>query len=168
MRFVLFLLSLLLAATASLPAEPRKYAVLSLIGDVMLISEWVPSTGARVDPNVKEFIPISEGVFDKAALLSVNNAIKAVDPAANPVLLFARERLLYEEQNRMLDAGGKSIELLQHVRGLLAGTGATHLILITKLRNEARLQMAHTPVGSGPLEGVGFYTDSTIETPTIE
>src|SRR5258705_13280645 len=106
MRYAALLFSLWLVAGAVHAAEPRKYAVLSLIGDGMLISEWVPSTGARLDNNQKQFIPISEGVFDKAALLSINNALKRIDPAAAPVLLFARERTLYEAQNRILDANG--------------------------------------------------------------
>jgi hypothetical protein len=168
MRILSFVLLLLLASGAAEPAETRKYAVLSLIGDGMLISQWVPSTGARLDPNWKEFIPISEGVFDKAALLAVNGALKAIDPQGKPVLLFARERSLYEAQNRMLDSGGKSVDLLEHVRALLGGSGATHLILITKLRNEARLKMADTTVGSGMLEGVGFYIDSSIETRMVD
>jgi hypothetical protein len=162
MRALFLLLIVLLASGPSGAAEARKYAVLSLIGDGMLISQWVPSTGARLDPNTKEFIPIVEGVFDKAALLATNNALKGLDPEAKPVLLFARERFIYEAQNKVLDKGGKTVELLEHIRGLLAGTGATHLILITKLRNEARLKLSDTTVGSGMLEGVGFYIDSNM------
>ncbi len=164
MRALFLLLIVLLASSPSGAAEARKYAVLSLIGDGMLISQWVPSTGARLDPNTKEFIPIVEGVFDKAALLAANNALKAIDPQSKPVLLFARERSLYEAQNRMLDRDGKPVELLEHIRSLLGGAGATHLILLTKLRNEARLKMHNTTVASGTLEGVGFYIDSAMET----
>jgi hypothetical protein len=168
MRILSILVLLVLANGPAFAAEARKYAVLSLIGDVMLISQWVPSTGARLDPNTKELIPINEGVYDKAALLAVNGALKKLDPDSKPVLLFARERSLYEAQNRMLDRGGKPVEMLEHVRGLLAGTGATHLILLTKLRNEARLKMHDTTVGSGMLEGVGFYIDSSMETRSVE
>jgi hypothetical protein len=162
MRALFLVLLLLLASHPADAAETRKYAVLSLIGDGMLISQWVPSTGARLDHNVKEFIPIVEGVFDKAALLAANEALVRLDPAAKPVLLFARERSLYEAQNRMLDKDGNSVQLLDHLRGMLAGTGATHLILLTKYRHQARLKMHDTTVGSGMLEGVGFYIDSSM------
>ena len=164
MRCVTWLVSVFLVLGTAHAAEGRKYAVLSLIGDGMLISEWVPSTGARLDNNQKTFIPISEGVFDKAALLSINGALKKIDPAAAPVLLFARERSLYEAQNRMLDANGKTVDLFEHVRVLLRGQNATHLILVTKLRHEARLKMADQTVGTGTLEGVGFYIDSSMRT----
>src|SRR5436189_4011286 len=107
----------------------------------MLISEWVPATGARLDPNQKTFLPMSDGTFDKAALLSAHGALKRIDPALEPVLLFARERSLYEAQNRMLEADGKSVDLLEHLRGMVKGTSATHLILITKYRSQARLPM---------------------------
>ena len=161
MRALFLLLFLLASSSPSDAAEARKYAVLSLIGDGMLVSQWVPSTGARLDPNTKEFIPIVEGVFDKAALLATNGALKTLDAEAKPVLLFARERSIYEAQNKVLDKGGKTVELLEHLRSLLAGTGATHLILITKLRNEARLKLYDATVGSGVLEGVGFYIDAS-------
>src|SRR5258708_16395204 len=134
----------------------------------MLISQWVPSTGARVDPNTKEFIPIVEGMMHKLRLRAPTHAVKATDPHAKPVLLFAREGWLYEAQNRMLDRDGKPVELLEHIRSLIGGTGATHLILLTKLRNEARLKMHDTTVGSGTLEGVGFYIDSAMETRSAE
>jgi hypothetical protein len=164
MRFVALALSWLLVALPVHAAEARKYAVLSLIGDVMLISEWVPSTGSRTDPNQKTFIPMSDGVFDKSALLSANNALKGADPSIEPVLLFARERTLYEAQNRMLDADGKTVDLLDHVRALMKGTNATHLVLLTKYRSQARLPMHDQTVGSGMLEGVGFYIDSSMKT----
>jgi hypothetical protein len=163
MRFACALVLVLLAAAAD-AADARKCAVLSLFGDVMLISEWVPSTGGRLDPNQKTFIPMNEGIFDKAALLSAHNAMKGMDPPVEPVLLFARERSLYEAQNRMLDENGKTVELLDHVRKLTRGTQATHLILLTKYRAEARLPMADQTVGTGMLEGVGFYLDSSIKT----
>ena len=166
MRFLLLVLGLL--AGAAHAQEARKYAVLSLVGDVMMISEWVPSTGGRLDPNQKQFIEISDGTFDKAALLATHNAMKALDPPVEPVLLFARQRSLYEAQNKMLDAKGGTVDLLDAVRTLAKGTNATHLILITKFRSEARLPMADTTVGSGTLEGVGFYIDSSMRTKSSE
>ncbi len=37
---------------------------------------------------------------------------------------------------------------------------ATHLILITKHRGEARLKLSEDTIGHGKLEGIGFYVDS--------
>jgi hypothetical protein len=158
----LLLAFLLVAGVTTTAAEERRFAILSLFGDGMLISQWVPSTGARLDPNVKEFIPIVEGIFDKTALLAVHGLLKQRDPKSEPVLLFARERSLYESQARMLDKDGKSVLLLDHLRGLLKGTGATHLILLTKFKNEARIRVEEATVGNGVLEGVGFYIDSSM------
>jgi len=163
MRLAIVLVASLLAAVSH-AAEPRKYAVLSLIGDVMLISQWVPATGKRLDPNDKQYLAMSDGTFDKAALLATHGALKKLDSSAEPVLLFAQERSIYEAQNRLLDADGKTLELLDHVGGMLKGTNATHLILVTKYRHEARLPMADGTVGSGMLEGVGFYIDSSMQT----
>ena len=166
MRFLLLVLCL--CAGLAHANDGRKYAVLSLVGDVMMISEWVPSTGGRLDANQKQFIEISDGTFDKAALLATHNAMKALDPPVEPVLLFARQRSLYEAQNKMLDAKGGTVDLLDHLRVLAKGTNATHIILITKYRSEARLPMADQTVGSGMIEGVGFYIDSSIRTKNLE
>src|SRR5207253_2091864 len=41
---------------------------------------------------------------------------------------------------------------------------ATHLILITKHRGDALLRLATSYVGSGKIEGVGFYLDAGLVT----
>ncbi|HSS29283.1 MAG TPA: hypothetical protein VLL50_15145, partial [Usitatibacter sp.] len=41
----------------------------------------------------------------------------------------------------------------------LAGSGATHLILLTKMRQDARFEAVQSHVGSGRVEGLGFYID---------
>ena len=156
-RLVLLLVSLAFAA-AAFGADARKYAVLSLIGDEMLLSGAEQQTGGRLDRNPRKYIELSDPFADKAALLAVHEVLKEKQ-GIEPVLLFGRDRRLYAAQARLLDSGSSMEKLLGDIRPLLANTGATHLILITKDRREARLRLHNITVGQGMLQGIGYYVD---------
>ena len=159
------ILVLLLALSPCVGAdEGRKYAVLSLIGDRLLIVQHVPTVGSHLDRNVRQFLLLEDPSIEKAALLAADQALRRVDPTTKPVLLFPQDAALYAAQAKLLEEGGSSIRLLDAVRGLLQGTGTTHLILLTKLRAEALLRLSDRSVGSGFLEGAGFYIDLSLPT----
>jgi hypothetical protein len=145
-------------AVAAFGADARKYAVLSLIGDEMLLSGAEQQTGGRLDRNPRKYIELTDPFADKAALLAVNDAVKEIT-STEPVLLFGRDRRLYAAQARLLDSGSSMEKLLGDIRPLLANSGATHLILITKDRREARLRLHNLTVGQGMLQGIGYYVD---------
>lgn len=162
MRAVLALL-LALASFSIGAAEARRFAVLSLIGDRLLISQYVPATGSRTDSNVREWIQLEDPTLEKTSLLAVHQALKKLDPESKPVLLFAQDGRIYSGQEKVLDAGGSSLNMLEFVRGLLKGQDVTHLILVTKMRHEAQIRLADSTIGSGMLEGLGFYVDPYIK-----
>ena len=157
----LLLVSLWLAfSAAAAAAEGRSYAVLSLVGDKIMVSQYVASTGSRLDRNNRRDLELEDALIEKTSLLAVDAALKKAEPGTKPVLLFPQDGRLYAAQTKLLDEGGSSLRLLEYIRGLLQGRGTTHLILVTKLRHEARIKMKNATVGSGTLEGVGFYVDS--------
>lgn len=155
------LLSLFVALSAA-AAETRKYAVLSLIGDEIMMSGAQQKTGARLDQNARRFIEVSDPFADKAALLAVHEVLKEKH-GTEPVLLFGRDRRLYQAQARLLESGESMQKLLTDIRPLLGNSGATHLVLITKDRREARIQMEREALGHGTVQGIGYYID--LETP---
>jgi hypothetical protein len=160
--FRLIALALLAIATAAHAADGRKFAVMSLIGDQMLVVQYVPMIGGRIDRNTRDYLQLDDPVVDKTALLAADQALKQMDAANKPVLLFARQRSLYEASGALLE-GGSMTKLLDLLRPLLQGTGATHLVLFTKVRSEARMQLRDATLGSGMIEGVGFYVDPATE-----
>jgi hypothetical protein len=82
------------------------------------------------------------------------------------VLLVAKDSSLYEAQAILAQTGKTSKDLLPQIGPMMRGSGATHLILVTKLKHEARVQqLKDTFIGSGTLEGLGFYVDSGRATP---
>lgn len=156
-RLALALVSMVLALAVH-AADARKYAVLSLIGDEMMLSGAQQKTGARLDQNARRYIELSDPFADKAALLAVHEVLKETQ-GVEPLLLFGRDRKLYHAQARLLDSGGGMEKLLGDIRPLLGNSGATHLILITKDRREARIQLETSAIGQGMLQGIGYYVD---------
>jgi hypothetical protein len=139
-------------------AQARQFAVLSLVGDQILIVQREMATGSRIDQNTRTALPVPGGTLDRAMLLAVDDAIRKVDPAARPVLLSTRDPALYAVAQKSLDEGGVA-RVFEAVRPVVAGAKASHLLLITKHRHRAMLRLKGGHVGSGYLEGVGFYLD---------
>jgi hypothetical protein len=148
----------LLAAPLLAHAEERRYAVLSLVGDQLLIVKREMSTGSRLDKNVRLAVPVPGGTLDRAVLLAIDEAVRKADPSAKPVLLSTRDPALYAVAEKSLDSGGTA-RVFEAVRPVVAGAEATHLILATKHRHRAMLRLTGGHVGSGWLEGMGFYVD---------
>ena len=138
-------------------AAVRKYAVLSLVGDALNVVTYVRQTAAGVDPLVRDSLALPGLALDKAALLAAEDALRKSDPRASVVLLAPSSRALYTEQQGLFD--GTTLKLPGELGAVLHGSGATHLVLLTKHRGEARLRTAIGNVGSGRLEGLGFYVD---------
>src|SRR5882672_4015577 len=152
--FLVFLAGTAHAQTAN---EARKYAVLSLIGDALSVISYQPRTGSSIDTNRHELIPITDGSFDKTALMATDAALRKIDAQASVVLLTSSSQSLYQEQEKLFS--GSQLVLPDEIATVLKSSGATHLIILTKYRGEARLQAAQFNLGSGKLTGLGFYVD---------
>jgi hypothetical protein len=163
---ILFFILLALASASSVAAESRRFAVLSLLGDKLLVAQYAPTSGFQTESGLQAFVSLDDNSFDKVVLQSADGAIKMVDRANTPVLLVARDTSLYDAQMNLLNTGQSSKLLLGQIGPMLRGSGATHLILVTKIRRQARVQqLKDTFMGSGMLEGLGFYVDAGRATP---
>lgn len=148
---------LLLAVPFAASAQERQYAVLSLVGDQLLIVQREMTTGSRIDQNIRRPVPIT-GTLDRTVLLAVDEAIRKAQPSASPVLLTTRDPALYAIADKALD-GGATARVFEAVRPVVANARATHLVLVTKHRHRAMLRLMGGHVGTGWLEGLGFYVD---------
>jgi hypothetical protein len=159
MRATVALLLMLLAGPAW-TAEPRTYAVLSLIGDKLMVVRFQIGTGSRLDGNVRASFGTPGGEMDRIMAFSIEDAIRKADPAAKVVLLIANDPAIYAAQS---PAGASSVPtVLPALQEMLAGAKATHLVLVTKLRAEAKIPLDDGSVGRGWLEGLGFYIDDEL------
>lgn len=156
MRLIFLVVAALLAAPAALA---QKYAVLSLIGDQLLVVEREMGTGSRLDRNARTFLPIPGRALDREVLFAVEDELKRLDRNASVVLMGANDAALYAEQKRLLDQDAELKSMLPVVANALKGSDATHLVLAVKYRGDARLRVEDGYIGAGKLEGVGFYLD---------
>src|SRR6185295_13741669 len=101
MRRFLAALAALAFATAT---HASRYAVISLIGDEMLIVGAAQGTGQRIDRNSRTYVPLDDPVIDKTVLLAAKDALERTT-GAEPVLLFGRDRRLYAMQQRLMTEG---------------------------------------------------------------
>jgi hypothetical protein len=162
-----FTVSALAAPAAS--ADTPVLAVLSLIGDRLDIVIRQYQTGTHLDPNRHETLPISEPVFDDAAITAAGNAIRRVIPKAEIAALRTRSQVLFDKQATLFEVDGDKMAIPDAVKDSLREQGATKLVLVGKRRDDASFKFADgTYDGAGKLQGLGFYLDGTWETRHVD
>lgn len=157
-------LSLVLAGASQAQAAPRSYAVMSLIGNSISLSQFKPETGSRLEDDGRSIFPIQDTVFDNAAVQSANSIIKKLEPGAQTHMMLTQDQGLYKAQNDMFESVGANKDNREFLKSLLKARGVTHLVLITKYRAEAEFKLVDSYTGHGRVEGLGFYIDDTLET----
>ncbi len=159
MRRLIAIALLLLAPLAASAQDSRKYAVLSLVGDKLLIVQREMSTGSRLDRNERTVVELPDNSIDRAVTIAVDDALRRANPGSQPILLHSRRADLYEASYQSMDRRDGVARVYAAVKPILDKTPATHLVLVTKHRSRAMLRLRDGHVGSGFLEGVGFYVD---------
>lgn len=162
MRTILWVLAMLVAADAA--AAERVYASMSLVGDSLLVVQYRGKTGSSLAGRQRQVVPISDPVFDRAALLAVDAAVRKARPGTEVILLGGRDAGLLDVQAKGLAAGGGAQAVADALVPRLPKTAATHLILVTKLQSASALRVDQSIVDTGPLEGLGFYVDPSLIT----
>lgn len=147
------------AALAQAPAKPARIAVLSVIGDRLLVVGSQMATGTHRDNNLRSFVDLPADDFDLTTARDLEARVRREKPAAPIVAVRSRDRGLRELQEEVL-AGRRPVkDLAERLRPALQPQGITHLVLVTKHRGEARIRVANGTLGMGRLEGLGFYVD---------
>lgn len=159
-RFAAALPALPLAAwlpSRSQAPAPRKYATMSLVGDMFYVVERREVTGSRLDRNAATEVRIGSNVMDRAVLGVVNELIVKADAQAKPLTLLIDEPVLYEKQAQLFD--GKFVRLPSAVIQAAKSGGATHVLLVSKQRNRFAFTMLDGSPGQGAGDGLGFYIE---------
>ncbi len=160
-RLVLALAPALLAASARTPAQgatpARAYAVVSLVGDQLDIVVYQRQTGSHLDSNRHRQVMLPDNALDVVALRAARAALKAADARASVDLLTGSTPDLFTNQTRFFDGG--QLKLPPELEAAVRQSRPTHLVLLTKYHADARLRMGNGDIGSGKLQGLGFYID---------
>ena len=160
MKRLLAVLCFLLMALSAHAADPRHFAILSLIGDEILIAQFFPDENGRLEKSEKQFMPLGDDVLDKTVLQAADQALKRMNVDLKPVLLTVRDPTLYEIQPKLAENVDRSSMLFERILGLVRGSGATHLLLVSKLWHDSQIRETDAAMGSGAILGAGFYVDA--------
>jgi hypothetical protein len=135
-------------------------AFLSLAGDSITTQFFVRSTGSKMDGNRKMVMPIDNPVFDVEAIQYANKAFKQLRPGVKTTLMVTADKGLFQAQNDLFESVEANKDNRTYLSSLLSNRAVTQLILITKNRAYAEFKVQNGLVGSGRLEGLGFYMDN--------
>lgn len=150
--------ALLLSCGAQAATSAPSYAVIALVGDQLDIVTYQPQVGSELDSNTHMRLPLSEDELDTAALRAINRSLRASRPGAQIALLAASTPDSFADQDRLFN--GDHVTLPAEIDAAVHREGASTLVLVTKHRGDARLQVADGVIGSGKLDGLGYYLDT--------
>ena len=137
------------------------YAVLSLVGDKLDVVTYQLATGSKLDANSHDQLTMPQDEFDMAALRAISRTLKAKVPGAQVALLAASRPEDFVDEEHAFSAG--RVTLPAEIDAAVHREGAASLLLVTKHRGDARMQVREGRIGSGRVEGLGFYLDGTTE-----
>lgn len=140
-------------ALATAAEAPDSYAVVSLFGDDLTVVTYRSTTGSSFDRNEQQHVALSDNRYDRLATQVSTRAIQAAVAGAQVETLMIRDDAI---------AGGLDASLpslLDTVRGKLQDKDTHYLVVVGKYRADAHLKVASGTLGSGKLEGIGFYID---------
>jgi hypothetical protein len=152
--------AMLAAATwpvrASLAQDARVYAVMSLVADYLTVTGFESTTGSMLRLNQTERIDLQTDELERAVLRA---ALRVVNEsgAGKAVPLLTDDGRLYNGQGQLLD--GEQARLPAFLLDQLLAQKATHLLLVTKFNAVAKMRSADQDLGTGRVEGLGFYLD---------
>jgi hypothetical protein len=157
----LVLIALAASALAAHAQAANKVAVTSLVGDTLTVSTRRDATGTHLRHHLTTVVAMPGPALDLAVLTTVQEALRRAAPTAETALLRVPAAGTPQDPAQML-AGGQAAAGNPLIEGLRQA-GYTHLVTVTRLKANNRVAVEDGEiVGSGFLEGLGFYADPTV------
>lgn len=148
-------------ATAQGTTPPRSYSVLSELARELQVITFQPPIGTNLDANRRQQMPIPGGAIDRAALSMTKLKLNKVEPAAKVFTFQPLDSDVFD--NRQNFAEGSNAGVPPDLLAALRQQGSSHLLLLTRYQADATVQFDHAKIGSGRMEGLGFYLDNQTE-----
>ena len=165
-RWVTILPAMLLACAAQAqpqapasPASGPKVAVTSLVGDTMYITARRDRTGTNMGNSITP-LKMPGPLLDVMVLKAAQESLEKVLPGALIAALKVPAAGSAADPAQMV-ADGKAVAG-NAVVDALRQQGFTHLVTATKYRALNSVRLSDGLIGTGQLEGLGFYIDPTI------
>ena len=148
-----------LAAALGVSAQqpPRSFAVYSEVAREIGVVSFQESTGSRLDTNLVTRIPIPKAALDQNVQVLARQEVGKTDPGGKTWLIAPLDSDLFDP--RAAYGEGSNVRLPDDLKAEMRARGLSHLLLFTRYRADAALKHASGTVGTGQLEGLGFYID---------
>lgn len=155
-RVCLAVLSLLAPVAANAASPITKVGVMSVLGRELDVIIYAPTTGSRVDRNAKDSIKMEPSDFENFVLHATVEGARR--EGLGEAVMLARP----SDGSRPWQRDGQAVLVTRALLDAAQASKLSHLVLIQPARGDAKLQMSRQVAGSGKLEGLGFYVDTTI------
>jgi hypothetical protein len=145
---------------AGVPAQGApSFAVISEVAREVSVVTFQESTGSRLGANMRSRIDIPDGALDKVALVAAKKGLEKAAPGAAVWLLAPLPADLFDATQN--PAVGDVVKFPADLAQAFQERGTTHLLLFQRFRGEANLKAARETLGSGRVDGLGFFVDSS-------
>lgn len=138
----------------------RVIGIVSLVADQLTVTGFESTTGSNLNVNPFENIELRDDGLERSVLRTAMRAVNE-HKAGRAVPLLINDGRIYNAQDRIVS--GDTAKVPDSLMQTLRAQKATHLLLVTKYRAEARMKTGVQQVGSGRVEGLGFYVDRVTE-----
>ncbi len=153
--------SLAAAAQPAPPAATPSLAIYSQMAREVSLVRFQKATGSRLGNNLRERIPVQQGALDTVAVMAAGKVLRQSSPAAGLWLVGPTDEDLFDGLQNA--AEGSKVEFPADMAAALRERGSTHLLLFTRHRADASFPIAYTSIGTGQIDGLGFYIDYQTE-----
>lgn len=143
-----------LDAALAQPARP-KVAVLSLFGTDAQVLTRKPAIGTNLSRPETQIVPMGNAL-DLRALKAAERVLAGLQ-RPDPVLLTSTSPSLHRDQDRYYD--GAVAKLPEAFVKAAREDGAAQMVVLTRHRGAAQFRVRDAWIGSGTIEGAGFYID---------
>jgi hypothetical protein len=151
------LIGLMCGSGTAMAQEVRRIAAISLLGDKMTVVQQQERTGTHINRNTAETLDLPAGVIDVTSLSGIGEAVAKADPKSAFVPLKLPSATMFGDPDKLF-ANSKFLVPAQ-LDAILKQVKASHLLVVTPFRAPANIKGWREGIGSGSLEGVGFYMD---------
>jgi hypothetical protein len=163
-RLFLALVAATCAAGAASANEGRVIGIVSLVADRLTVTGFESTTGSNLNVNPFENIELRDDGLERSVLRTAMRAVNE-QKAGRAVPLLINDGRIYNAQDAIVS--GDTAKVPESLMQTLQAQKATHLLLVTKHRAEARMKTGVQQIGSGRVEGLGFYVDRVTELRTV-
>ena len=141
-----------------LAAAMPSVAVYSQTARELSVMQFQTATGTRLNNNTRHRLPVPDSALDKAVVILAGEALKKALPFGRQWLVAPTDTDLFES---LLTVGeGEPVKFADDMLAALKEQGSTQLLLFTRVRDDASLRALNGRLGTGQLEGLGFYVDT--------